>query len=275
MLSSSTTPETTTTAATKRSTSLVVEDEPEVLLFQRHANASLALMRSGLAFTTFHSLYWIWYVNEFIPMVNQAAMQELHINPAVGYGGLLLAFIANAVFIYVPRRVVSKLGYRPQSKKIIVYTHRLPAIRPNRFPSASFPIGRPNFSTTYATGGKPVQEPTYFKLSPVSASYIMELAKQKSGSGGYVELGTDFTGLLTAGPSRPYYMIQIQDPKDVPDPELLLEALQRPETLEEFLSWQTESPQHERSSFSSSSSSRGRLSARAPQKKSAPKRRRK
>lgn len=262
-----------TTAPTKRS-SFVVDDEPEVLLFKRHANASLALMRSGLALTTFHSLYWIWYVNEFIPLVNQAAMQELHINPAIGYGGLALAFIANAVFAIVPGRVVCKLGYRPQSKKILVYTHRLPFIRPNLFPSASFPIGSPNFSTTYANDGKPAQEPKYFKLSPVSASYIMDLAKQKVGSDGYVELGTDFTGLLTAGPSRPYYMIQIQDPNDVPDPELLLEALQRPETLEEFLSWQRESPHHERGS-SLLSSSRRRLSARAPQRKSSPKRRRK
>ena len=234
--------------------SIVSEEEPEVVLYERKTKASLTLMRSGLAFATCHTLYWIWYTTDFIPLVNQAAMQELHIDPAVGYGGMALACVVNLAFAMLPKRVVSKLGYRHQSRKIIVYTHRLPIVRPNPYPSASFPVGTPRVLTKSKEGEETAEEPKYFKITSNSAAQILSLVKERKEDDMFVELGTDFTGVISAGLSRPYYMIQIEGPNDVPHPELLLEALMRPETFDEFSSQEDKSSHHKRGTFLKSSS---------------------
>jgi len=244
--------------------------EHEIILYKNKTNPSLTLMRSGLALSTFHTGYWIWYNTDFIPMVNQAAMQELHIDPILGYGGLALAAVVNLAFAVFPKRLVSKLGYRPQSKKMVVYTHQLPIVRPAFFPSASFPVGSSNLSST-TTEGSTDEKPKYFKLNHRSASQISGLAMSgKKTKGVFVELGTDFTGVLSAGPSQPLYTISIRGPKDVPEPELLLEALMRPETFDDF-----SQEEDEYLEIRTQSSSSRHFRARPKRKKSTAGRRRK
>ena len=210
--------------------------EPELVLYERRTDPSTTIMRSGLFFSTFHTGYWIWYITEFIPMVNQqSSMPELHIDPALGYGGLFCAALLNAAFLVYPKRLVSKLAYRPQSQKIMVYTHRLPIVRPNEFPSASFPVGGTSDVSASSTrnsnkgGGDDSEKQNnslkYFQLNSKSLAQIIQQVKKRSD----FDLSQDFRGVLAAGPSRPYYNIPIMGPKDVPEPELLLEALLRPE----------------------------------------------
>jgi len=212
--------------------------EPELVLYERRTDPSTTIMRSGLFFSTFHTGYWIWYITDFIPLVNQqSSMPELHIDPALGYGGLFCAALLNAAFLVYPKRLVSKLAYRPQSQKIMVYTHRLPIVRPNEFPSASFPVGGTSDLSASATrnnnnnskGGddskKLNNSPKYFQLHSKSLAQIIQHVKKRSD----FDLSQDFRGVLSAGTSRPYYKIPIMGPKDVPEPDLLLEALLRPE----------------------------------------------
>jgi len=253
-LSSSTaaaTPISASTSTTTTTTAASTEEEPEVVLFERKTNPSMRLMRSGLALSTFHTGYWIWYITDFVPMVNQAGMQELHIDPAVGYGGLFFALILNAAFAVYPKRLVSKLSYRPQSQKIVVYTHRLPIVRPDPYPSASFPVGGGGGDTKTNTATKEnTQSPRkYFQLNDYSMKEIQTLAKTRA----FVELGHDYTGILSAGTRQPLYSISIQGKADVPEPELLLEALMRPETFgNDFLN----SDHHDASFYENSSTVR-------------------
>ena len=106
------------------------EDEPEIVLYKRKINTSVTLMRSGFFFSSAHTAYWIWYTTDFIPTVNAAALHDLHVDPMIGVAGICFAAALQAAFVIYPKRLVSKLTYRPRSQKMVVYTHRLPFMRP-------------------------------------------------------------------------------------------------------------------------------------------------
>lgn len=219
-------------------------EEPEIVLFQRKINTSLNLMRSGFCFSTAHTAYWIWYTTDFIPTVNAAALHDLHVDPMVGVAGICFAAALQTAFMIYPKRLVSKLTYRPQSQKIAVYTHRLPFMRANvHFPSASFPVGTHNERLKKSANGssgvdgetKKEDESTGTKQRTSSSSNI-KYFKLDASSPEAVQIVTEFKGDLTkhrghlqVGQSWPRYALDIRSPEDVPEPELLLEALLRPE----------------------------------------------
>lgn len=211
-------------------------DEPEIVLYQRKTNPSLTLMRSGFFCSAFHTTYWIWYTTDFIPTVNNAALTNVHVDPAVGVAGICFAIALQTAFIIYPKRLVHKLSYRPRSQKVVVYTHRLPFIRPNLFPTASFPVGTHNERLKTATKASASTDTSddmkrkedaatkikYFKLNPSSPEAVQIVSDFKGDV-------TRYRGHLQVGQSWPRYALDIRSAQDVPEPELLLEALLRPE----------------------------------------------
>jgi hypothetical protein len=215
------------------------DNDAEIVLFHNPVNASERLMRSGLLVSTIHTLYWIWYTVDFIPTVNQAAMQALHVSPVIGYAGIALAVGIQTAFLWYPYRLISKISYQPTRQKLLLYTHRIPLMRPNLLPSASFPLGtklprNPNTqqseqgldrAVSQSTTVDPGRTARLFKLDSASpyAIYIVN------------ELGGDLTryrGHLTIGPAlAPWsrYTLRIDAADQVVQPALLLQALLSPE----------------------------------------------
>ena len=120
------------------------EQVQEELLFEG-SREKFALMRTGLGFSCFHTAYWLWYTTEFIPNVNASPMQNLHVEPAVGWAGFVFGLAIQAVFFVYPKRLVSRLTYRPAGfvsdgmaapAQVSIYTHQLPLIQPATRPTA-------------------------------------------------------------------------------------------------------------------------------------------
>jgi hypothetical protein len=217
--------------STKTTTTAADNNEPEILLYQRKTNPSLTLMRSGFFCSAAHTAYWIWYTTDFIPTVNAAALHDLHVDPAVGVAGICFAAALQTAFMIYPKRLVSKLSYRPRSQKIMVYTHRFPLMRPSLFPAASFPVGTQNErvktqqTVSDEANTKDKIDKTqikYLKLNPSSPEAVQIVSEFKGDV-------TQYRGHLQVGQSWPRYAIDIRSALDVPEPELLLEALLRPE----------------------------------------------
>lgn len=100
----------------------------------------------------------------------------------------------------------------------MVYTHRLPWVRPSDIPNVSFPIG----PKSNQGNDKDV---TYFHLK-VSSPHAQQIIQELRGD------LTRYQGHLPVGTRWPKYALDIQSSKDVPEPEYLLEALIRPETFQ-------------------------------------------
>eukprot|EP00980_Cylindrotheca_fusiformis_P031269 scaffold26101_cov113-Cylindrotheca_fusiformis.AAC.1 len=75
-------------------------DDDQILLYQRNPERNV-LPRAAFGFSIFNSTYWLWYVLDFIPAVNNtttaaaasssaSAADLYYIHPAVGLGGLAL-----------------------------------------------------------------------------------------------------------------------------------------------------------------------------------------
>lgn len=182
--------------------------EQEIVLYQRGPGRN-ALPRSGLGFSSFHTAYWIWYLNDFIPTVNASDMHNLHIDPMVGVVGIVFSAVIQAIFFAYPKRLVSRLTYKPESQELLFYTHTIPFVT----------VATGTSSTSYSIGAAPI-------LDPASAD-----AKHLTG-----ELGGDFSAyrghLAVAKPGQwPPYLVDLREATDVPEPELLFEALLAPHQL--------------------------------------------
>lgn len=189
---------------------------PELLLYQRKPsnNATQRLMQSGLFVSTFHTGYWIWYVTDFLPLVNASPMEQLHIHPYWGYAGLSVSIALNAIFIVYPRRFLSKVTYRPNLKEMAFYTHQMPWMQPSTFASR-FPVG------DQAEQNRPDRQASdYVRIDRQHEKTILEKY------GGDI---SKFRGHLTVGRRWPRYSMDIQSNQDIVEPQLLLEILLRPE----------------------------------------------
>lgn len=103
---------------------------------------ALAIMRSGFFFSWFHTAYWIWYTIDFVPAINASIDATFHVNTSIGPIGMAFATAINIVFLILPRRMVTKITWKPQQQQIDVYTHSLfPWIRPGTVPQTTFPTG--------------------------------------------------------------------------------------------------------------------------------------
>jgi hypothetical protein len=145
-----------------------------------------------------------------------------------------MAVAINAIFIIYPKRFISKLIYRPQMHELVVYTYRLPWIRPSTYATARFPVGDRAAGTTttsarWTTAAGPEQQqqkprkPTdYFRLDTTS-----DPGRSIVAAGDLTT--TAYTGHLVVGGSWPRYSLDLSSKQDLVEPEMLLEMLLRPE----------------------------------------------
>lgn len=188
---------------------------PELVLYQRqNTSNTIGILQSGLFFSSFHTAYWVWYVTDFLPLVNASPMEQLHIDPLWGYAGLAMAITLNGIFVVFPKRFISKVMYRPKLQELAVFTYQMPLMRPSAFASR-FPVG-----DQVKTVKRERQASDYFRLDREHAKTILE---QHDGD------ISKFRGHLIVGRQWPRYSMDIQSDNDVVDPQLLLEILLRPE----------------------------------------------
>jgi len=136
--SSSSSPSSSSKLGNKNKKDQTDSSAKEEILFER-GPSDYTLMQSGLGFSCFNIAYWIWYTNDFIPVVNASPMPELHIDPMLGVSGIVFASLIQTIFFLYPRRLVSRLTYRPSctvggqpvGAQFWIYTHTVPLIRPN------------------------------------------------------------------------------------------------------------------------------------------------
>jgi hypothetical protein len=194
------------------------EDGPkpreEIVLYQR-ARGRESLVRSGLAFSSFHSAYWLWYNTFFIPAVNQAPMESLHVDPMIGVVGMVFATVLQTIFFVYPTFLVSKITYQPPTSSVEdgmigVYTHTIPGVYARKQGKA-FLIG------------DIVMDP-----SSNDAKQITQDLK-----GDWLQFRGHVAIAGKGGTQWPPYLIDLRDagPEDVPEPNLLLEALLTPSQL--------------------------------------------
>jgi len=185
------------------SSGATVDKDPEIILYEK-SPGHLRIVRSSFGFSCFHSLYWIWYAVDFVPTVNAAQMTELHIDPMFPTAGLVFSVIVQAISTGYPLQLVSKIGWRPSSQEMTVYTHSIPLVRPAATPSVH-PVGD-------------------IRLDPASVE------ARKVASLGQL---SNFIGTLTIGKIHkwPPYLMDIRQRIEIREPEILLEMLLEPERL--------------------------------------------
>lgn len=130
------------------------------LLYQRDQERN-RLPRTSFLVSSLNSIYWIWYVVDFVPAVNASPIDSFHIDPIYGFGGLGLSILIQSAFTLYPLSLVSKIAYRtpasnsvpklddgrgkknstmPQQQDILVWKHTLPLLRTSSEPLI-FPAG--------------------------------------------------------------------------------------------------------------------------------------
>jgi hypothetical protein len=234
---------------------VTTDDDDELLLYERdvlHPDAmrTTTFMRSGFVFSSLHTLYWFWYTFDFIPHVNKASMEILHVDPMIGVAGIVFAMSLQSAFVIYPIRLISKLTYRLDEQRICIYTHRLPNMYPSlRRPYTSFPLGTP--STTHNTALMQKQQ----LLKPSSTEDIGSL-KEKAKTNAEKSVNKNikyftldattpvalnliqgecqgdiskYRGHLIVGPTWPKYILDIKGSHEVKESALLLQALIKPE----------------------------------------------
>ena len=230
-----------------------IEDD-EIILYVRdeeHPDAiqNTIFMKAGFAFSSFHTLYWVWYTFDFIPHVNKAAMEVLHVDPMIGVAGIVFALALQSGFVIYPLRLISKLVYRMDEKRICIYTHSFPRMFPSQRLNTSFPLGTPNtihntvtvqkqqlMKATSKEDIKKLNETTkaaakeaaklnvqYFTLDATTPTAVNLIQGECQGD------ISKFRGHLVLGPRWPKYILDIKASHEVKEPALLLQALLKPE----------------------------------------------
>lgn len=136
-------------------------DVHDVLIYERDPTRNAPTTASFFA-SSLNSIYWVWYVVDFIPAVNASPLESFHINPLYGFGGLGLSLLIQSAVALYPLSLVSKITYRtsapsvlsdsddkPKQKnstlqqkqdEILVWKHTLPLLRTSSKPIV-FPVG--------------------------------------------------------------------------------------------------------------------------------------
>jgi hypothetical protein len=180
--------------------------DPEIVLYERGPGRN-RLARSGLGFSSFHTAYWLWYSADFIPTVNAAAMHDLHIDPMLGWVGIVFATSIQAVFFMYPKRLVSRLTWKADARQLLFYSHNIPFVTPSTTP------------TIYTLGEGPVLDGSSSdakhllgKLNGDISQYRGHMAVAKKGQ-------------------WPPFLLDLRETSDVAEPELMLEALLSPDRM--------------------------------------------
>jgi len=117
--------------------------ESSILLYERSSERNF-FPRSAIGFTSFQTVYWIWYVLDFTPHVNRAAsiaaastmtsdswgqmIQQTMVDPKIGYFGLLLGTIMSVGAFLYPKYLINQIRFDAQSNKLHIKTYQLPFV---------------------------------------------------------------------------------------------------------------------------------------------------
>ncbi len=130
------------------------DDDTLTLLYQRDDERN-ALPKTSFLVSSLNSMYWVWYVADFVPAVNASPVENFHIDPIYGYGGLGLSILIQTAFTLYPLSLVSKIALSPTisnsdsgdgkkasatPQEILVWKHTLPLLRTSSKPLV-FPVG--------------------------------------------------------------------------------------------------------------------------------------
>jgi len=98
-------------------------------IYQRDSKRTF-FPRALLSFSTLHFGYWIWYVLDFTPAVNASQMEQLYVDPNMGYVGLAMsAGMMGAAGIY-PRFLISEIWYDTYKNQAKIQCFSLPFCSP-------------------------------------------------------------------------------------------------------------------------------------------------
>lgn len=191
-------------------------NQTEELLFER-GNDQFTLIRSGLGFSSFHTAYWIWYTTDFVPTVNAANIPELYVDPMLGITGTLFAAGLQLLFFAWPKRLVSRLTYRPSRDiggqivpaQFCVYTHAILGVVPATVPSAVIPVTNDK--------GHSLIDPSTHEAKEVLANFSDQLQNYR----GYLRIRNPKM-------SWPPLVLDFRDSSKIPHPDRLLQALLNP-----------------------------------------------
>ena len=186
----------------------------EELLFER-GNEQFTLIRTGLGFSSFHTAYWIWYTTDFVPAVNAANIPELYVDPMLGVTGTLFAAGLQLIFFAWPKRLVSRLTYKPPRQvegqmipaQFCIYTHAILGVVPATQPAAVVPV----------TGNHTLLNPSTSEAKEVLADFSDQLQNYR----GYLPIRHPKM-------SWPPLMLDFRDTSKIPHPDRFLQALLNP-----------------------------------------------
>jgi hypothetical protein len=145
-------------------------------------------------------------VFDFVPAVNTSTVQDLHIDPAYGFGGLGLSILIHSMFTLYPISLISKLGYKPTGREVLVWKHSLPLVRPSQKP-LTIPLGGITMDKTSSDTKKILNE------------YGGDITKYQGHLGLSLENG--YIPLL----------VEVREPTEVHNSQLMFEVLLDPQRL--------------------------------------------
>jgi hypothetical protein len=181
-------------------------EESIVLLYQRDPGRN-ALPRSAFLVSSINSVYWLWYVFDFVPAVNGGPIQELHMDPAFAFAGLGLSVTIQSMFTLYPLSLVSKLGYEPATQRVWLWKHSLPWMKPSYAPLAPIALG----------------DITMDRTSSDTRKILVDLEGDVTKYRGHL-------GLSVVTSSFPL-LVEIQESKEVNNSQRFLEVLLDPQRL--------------------------------------------
>jgi hypothetical protein len=184
------------------------QDDDAVLqqiLYQRNTDRN-TIPRAAFGASVFNTVYWLWYSLDFIPAVNASPIEDLHIDPAMGFGGLALGLMINSVTFLYPMSLISKLAYSPSTQTWHLWKHELPLIRPSTTP------------VSYSLGD--------LKMDPSSS----ETKNILDGLNGNLTKYRGHLGISAEDKNIPF-LLEIREPTEVMDSDLLLQALLNPQAM--------------------------------------------
>ena len=115
-------------------------NDKSTILYQRDPERN-KLPRASFLVSSINSIYWVWYVVDFVPAVNASPIDDFHIDPVFGFGGLGLSLLIQTAFTFYPLSLVSKIVHRESTdatkentmqqrqREILVWKHSLPFMR--------------------------------------------------------------------------------------------------------------------------------------------------
>ena len=96
-------------------------------LYQRDPDR-VKIPRAAFGVSFLNTCYWLWYSLDFIPAVNASPVEDLHIDPMIGYGALGLGIAINVMTALYPSLLVARLDYHEMENRVHLYRYKLPFV---------------------------------------------------------------------------------------------------------------------------------------------------